>query len=87
MADKNIADMSYKEAAQELELIVRNLEGGDMELEQSLESYARGVALIKSLRARLDSADQQVSVLLKDIDGNDVEAPASAASTDDKLSF
>lgn len=84
---KNVEDLSYKEASTELELIIRSLESGEMELEESLESYTRGVELLKSLRTRLTDAEQKVSVLLKDVDGNDVLADGEAANTDDNLSF
>lgn len=84
---KNVDELTYKEASQELERIIRSLESGDMELEESLESYTRGVELLKSLRSRLAEAEQKVSVLLKDVDGSDQLVPADAASTDDSLSF
>lgn len=87
MADTKIEDLSYKEASQELERIIRALESGDMELEQSLESYTRGVALVKSLRKRLDNAEQQVKILVKDMDGSDTLVAGEAASTDDALSI
>ena len=64
MADKNIDEMTFKEASIELEKIVRSLEAGDLELEDSLERYGRGVELLKSLRARLNDAEQKVRVLL-----------------------
>ncbi len=64
MADKNIDEMTFKEASIELEKIVRSLEAGDLELEDSLERYGRGVVLLKSLRARLNDAEQKVRVLL-----------------------
>ncbi len=88
MADKvQVDQLSYKEASQELELIIRALEGGDLELEESLESYARGVELIKSLRSRLESAEQQVKVLMRDVDGKDVLVEGEPAPIDDdKLS-
>lgn len=54
MADvKKIEDMTFKEASTELEQIVRSLEAGDLELEESLAQYTRGVELLKSLRERL----------------------------------
>ena len=88
MAEKTpVEQLTYKQASQELELIIRSLESGDMELEESLESYTRGVELLKSLRTRLADAEQKVSVLMADIDGNDVLQPADAASTEDKPSF
>ena len=77
MAEKTpVEQLTYKQASQELELIIRSLESGEMELEESLESYTRGVELLKSLRTRLADAEQKVSVLLKDVDGNDMLADA-----------
>ena len=84
---KKVEELTYKEASQELERIIRSLESGDMELEESLESYTRGVELLKSLRSRLSEAEQKDSILLQDVDGTDALVPADAASTDDKLSF
>lgn len=82
---KSIEEMSYKEASQELERIVRSLESGDLELEESLESYTRGVELLKSLRGRLATVEQKVSVLMKDVDGVDTLVPGEAADTSDAL--
>ncbi|VWM01925.1 Exodeoxyribonuclease 7 small subunit [Collinsella sp. AK_207A] len=77
MADEKrpVEELTYKEASRELELIIRNLESGDLELEDSLEGYARGVELLKSLRTRLADAQQKVSVLMKEADGTDVVVP------------
>ena len=83
----NVDELSYREASTELAHIIRHLESGDMELEASLKSYTRGVELLRSLRGRLADAEQKVSVLLKDVDGNDVLADGEAANTDDNLSF
>lgn len=84
---KAVEELTYKEASQELERIIRALESGEMELEDSLESYTRGVELLKSLRSRLADAEQKVSVLIKDADGSDVLEPAEAADTADDLKF
>lgn len=84
---KAVEELTYKEASQELERIIRALESGEMELEDSLESYTRGVELLKSLRSRLADAEQKVSVLIKDADGTDVLEPAEAADTADDLKF
>ena len=62
--DKKVEDLTFKEASDELERVVRQLEGGDLELEDALERYARGVELLRSLRERLNNAEQKVQVLL-----------------------
>ena len=88
MADeKKVEDLTYKEASTELELIIRRLESGDRVLEEALASYTRGVELLRSLRARLEDAEQKVSVLMKDVDGNDVLEEGEPADTSDALSF
>ena len=85
--EKNVEELSYREASTELEHIIRSLESGDMELEDSLKSYTRGVELLRSLRERLSAAEQKVSVLMADIDGNDTLVEGEAADTSDSLSF
>ena len=84
---KNVEELTYKEASTELELIFRSLESGDMELEESLESYTRGVELLKSLRGRLADAEQKVSVLLQDVDGTDRLVPGEPVSDADALNL
>ncbi len=79
MADKAIDQMTFKEASVELELIVRALEAGDLELEESLEKYGRGVELLKSLRERLAAADQKVRVLMDAADENSAVADTTSA--------
>jgi exodeoxyribonuclease VII small subunit len=61
---RDVSEMSFREASTELERIVRQLEGGDLELEVALDNYARGVELLRSLRERLNDAEQKVRVLL-----------------------
>ncbi|MCR8908601.1 MULTISPECIES: exodeoxyribonuclease VII small subunit [Atopobiaceae] len=82
MADETyrpIDEMTFKEASIELEQIVRQLESGDLELEDSLTLYARGVELLKSLRERLSGAEQKVRVLLDATDENASTTDTSSA--------
>lgn len=73
---RKIEDMTFKEASIELEMIVRALENGDLELEESLEKYGRGVQLLASLRERLANAEQRVQMLV-----DQSEAPATHIDT------
>ncbi len=57
-------DMTFKQGMDELERIVASLESGEMELEQSLDAYAKGVKLLGALQNKLDAAEQQVQVLM-----------------------
>ena len=76
---RKIEDMTFKEASIELEQIVRSLESGELELEESLERYSRGVELLKSLRERLASAEQKVRVLLDATDEGAATTDTSSA--------
>lgn len=83
MADKQeyrpVDEMTFKEASVELEQIVRALEAGDLELEDALGRYARGVALLQSLRERLSVAEQKVQVLMDATDAGVSVADTTAA--------
>ena len=72
--------LSFRQASEELEVIVRLLEGNQLELEESLEKYERGVFLLRTLQSRLNEAQQKISVLLGEIE------PESDDSTDTTLS-
>ena len=74
----DLEQMSFKEASTELEQIVRSLESGELELEDALACYERGVALLTSLRNRLNGAEQKVRVLLDA--SQEVVAPDTTAA-------
>lgn len=72
--------MSFKEGLMELDEIVRALEGNQLELEQSIQKYERGVALLGALQKRLDDAQQKVTVLMGELE------PENSDEVDTKLS-
>ena len=53
----------YEAAAAELERLVNAMEGGQMPLDQLLEGYRRGVALLSFCRSRLKAVEDQVRIL------------------------
>lgn len=63
-----IEELSFGQSLKELEGIVTQLESGQLELEDSLARYERGVALIRSLQDKLSSAEQKVTTLLGEIE-------------------
>ena len=63
-----VGSLSFKEGLEELAAIVRSLESNQIELEQSIESYERGVALLASLQKRLNEAQQKVTVLMGELE-------------------
>ena len=62
-----VDELTFREAMRELEAIVGVLEANTLELEDSLVSYERGVALLGSLQKRLAGAEQQVEVLMGEL--------------------
>jgi exodeoxyribonuclease VII small subunit len=80
-AYRAIEEMTFKEASVELEQIVRSLEAGDLELEESLTRYQRGVELLTALRERLANAEQKVQVLVSSLDSAQVADTTAAPST------
>lgn len=71
---KPIEEMTFREAMAELDGIVRMLESNSLELEDSLESYERGVALIADLKKRLSVAEQKVVTLMGELSGEQDDA-------------
>jgi len=60
MAKKKI---TFEEALNRLEEIVRQLEDGQLPLEKALEVYAEGVEVSKLCQSALDEAEQRILVL------------------------
>ncbi|KAF0207229.1 MAG: exodeoxyribonuclease VII small subunit [Actinomycetota bacterium] len=61
-------DLSFGAALAELEQIVKALEGGQLELEDSLARYERGVSLLRACRAKLGDAQQRVTMLVGELE-------------------
>ena len=56
--------LSFKEAMAQLTNIVNLLESNEIELEQSMAEYERGVALLAYLRNSLANAEQKITELM-----------------------
>jgi exodeoxyribonuclease VII small subunit len=67
MADKK---QTFETSLKELERIVRQLEDGDLPLEDSLKLFEDGVKLSRECQERLNQAERRIEVLLKDENGN-----------------
>ena len=53
----------FESALAELETIVKNLEDGQLTLEQSLENFERGIELCRYCHTRLEEAERRVEIL------------------------
>lgn len=64
MADQPSAP-SFESCLDELEKVVRELEGGDLSLERSIELFERGMALSDTCRKQLEEAETRVETLIR----------------------
>ncbi len=63
MPRKKTSTPSFEEALSELESLVETMEQGDLTLEESLQSFERGVELTRACQRALKSAEQKVEIL------------------------
>jgi exodeoxyribonuclease VII small subunit len=63
---------SFEASLEALEKIVKELEGGDLPLEKSLELFEEGIRLSRQCQERLSQAERRIEVLLRDNQGRPV---------------
>ena len=62
----NMSKLSFEEAIKELTSIVGKIEQGQIPLQDSLEQYERGMALIKHCRTVLQKAEKRIEKITED---------------------
>ena len=83
---------TFEASLEALERIVKQLEGGDLPLEKSLELFEQGIRLSRECQDRLSQAERRIEVLMRDNQGRTVAAPFEPVSgenneTDDESVF
>lgn len=68
-------ELLFEEALQKLEDIVKQLEKGELSLDESLARFSEGVLLSKVCLTRLNNAEQQIDTILHEEEGIMVEKP------------
>ena len=61
---------NFEDAMKELEAIVDNMEHGEFNLEESIKQFEHGVRLTKKCQEALREAEQKVSQLSSNADGD-----------------
>jgi exodeoxyribonuclease VII small subunit len=69
-----IAGMSFEQALKALEEVVRQLESGDVPLDESIGLYERGEQLRRHCQARLDAAQARIEKIVAGPDGKATSA-------------
>jgi exodeoxyribonuclease VII small subunit len=70
-----MAEKKFEAALARLEDIVKELETGELPLEQSLKLFEEGIKLSRICNKRLNEAERKVEILLKDKAGNITAQP------------
>ncbi|MDP6353375.1 MAG: exodeoxyribonuclease VII small subunit [Alphaproteobacteria bacterium] len=79
-----IETLSFEQALEELEDIVRRLESGDIDLDGAIGAYQRGAALKAHCENKLRQAQEKVSRIKLDADsGVTVEEPSAGEAGDE----
>lgn len=72
----DIAKLSFEDALNELQALVKSLEHGDSKLDDAVIAYQRGVDLKRHCEAKLHEAQLKVEKIVQRSDGSIVSEPA-----------
>ncbi len=61
-----VSSLSFEEALAELEALTSDMAAGNVTLKQSVEGYARGMALLKRCREELNQARATIEAVQND---------------------
>lgn len=68
-------DVCFEEALGKLEMIVKELEKGELPLEEALTRFAEGVSLSKLCLGKLSAADEAIDKIIREEKGQLAEYP------------
>ena len=69
--------LSFEEALTQLEDIVQNLENGNLNLDESIEVFQKGIELCNFCSKKLDDAEKKITMLIQTQSGEFEEIPFS----------
>ena len=70
-----MAKVSFEKALDQLENIVKDMESGNLTLEQSLKKFEEGMKLSKYCTQKLEETEKKISLLTIQSDGSVRERP------------
>lgn len=73
---------SFEASLAALEKIVRELERGDVPLEESLRLFEEGVVLSRECQERLSQAERRIETLMRDSEGQPIVGTLDGDSTE-----
>lgn len=73
MADKN---KSFDLILEELEAIVESMDDGSLKLEETIDSYEKGIKLIKQAQQSLQAFEKKIKILNEQNELKDFDEPS-----------
>ena len=70
-----MSDKRFEEALERLEKIVRDLEKGDLPLEEALKAFEEGMTWVTFCSRKLEEAEKKVTMLVSGMEGSPVQVP------------
>ena len=71
----NVEKLSFEDALEQLEVLVRDLEGGKIKLDDAVEAYEKAITLKKFCEEKLKNAQLKIEKIEKYSDGELVLTP------------
>lgn len=65
--------LKYEDAILKLDQIAKDLESGDLTLEESVNSFKKAMEIYKHSNELLDKAEGEIKILLENVEGEIVE--------------
>lgn len=62
--EKKDKEVKFEEKIKELEIIVNELESGDIDLDSSIEKYTKAMTLVKECDEKLKNVEEQVNKIV-----------------------
>lgn len=63
-------EKSFEDNLKELEEIAKNLESGNLNLDEAIKEFEKGMALSKKCTEKLDEAEKKINILVQDENGH-----------------
>lgn len=90
MAEKktknDVSKLNFEDSIKRLKQIVEQIEQGEIPLQDSLEQYEQGMALIKHCRGILQQAEKRIEKISK-VDQDEPESAEAEAGAEDEALF
>lgn len=75
MKENDKSEPKFEEAIKRLEEIVEELEGGELDLDRSLEIFEEGVRLSRWCSKKLNEAEKRIEILVRGEEGEPTPRP------------